>query len=43
VKSTDDAGAGVTGHGARYILGFGFAGVILAFTLFGAYFGLGGR
>ena len=43
VKSTDDARAGVTGQGVRYVLGFGLAGVILAFTVFGVYFGLGGH
>jgi hypothetical protein len=43
VKSTDDARAGVTGQGVRYVLGFGLVGVILAFTVFGVYFGLVGR
>jgi hypothetical protein len=43
VKSTDDARAGATGHGVRYVLGFGLASVILAFLLFGVYFGLGGN
>jgi hypothetical protein len=42
VKSTDDARAGVTGQGVRYVLGFGLAGVILAFLVFGVYFGLAG-
>jgi hypothetical protein len=42
VKSTDDARAGVTGHGVRYVLGFGLAGAVLAFVAFGVYFGLGG-
>ena len=43
VKSTDDARAGVTGHGVRYVLGFGLAGAVLAFVVFGVYFGLGGH
>jgi hypothetical protein len=42
VKSTDDARAGVTGHQVRYVLGFGLAGVVLAFLVLGVYFGLGG-
>ena len=42
VKSTDDARAGVTGHQVRYVLGFGLAGVVLAFVVLGVYFGLGG-
>jgi hypothetical protein len=43
VKSTDAARAGVTGHGVRYVLGFGLAGAVLAFVVFGVYFGLGGH
>jgi hypothetical protein len=43
VKSTDDARAGVTGHGVRYVLGFGLAGAVLAFVVLGVYFGLGGH
>jgi hypothetical protein len=43
VKSTDDARAGVTGHGVRYVLGFGLAGVVLAFLVLSVYFGLGGH
>lgn len=42
VKSTDDARAGVTGHHVRYVLGFGLAGVVLAFVVIAIYFGLGG-
>ena len=42
VTSTDDARAGVTGHNVRYVLGFGLAGVVLAFLIVGIYFGLGG-
>jgi hypothetical protein len=42
VKRTDDARAGVTGHGVRYVLGFGLAGIVLAFVVMAAYFGLGG-
>jgi hypothetical protein len=43
VKSTDEARAGVTGHKVRYVLGFGLAGVILAFLVLGLYFGFGGH
>jgi hypothetical protein len=43
VKSTDDARAGVTGHGVRYVLGLGLAGAVLAFVVLSLYFGLGGR
>jgi hypothetical protein len=42
VKSTDQARAGVTGQGVRYVLGFGLAGVVLAFVVLGLYFSLGG-
>ena len=42
VKSTDDARAGVTGHGVRYVLGFALGGVVLAFVVLGVYFGLCG-
>ena len=42
VKSTDDARGGVTGHQVRYVLGFGLAGIVLAFLVLGVYFGLGG-
>jgi hypothetical protein len=39
VKSADDARAGVTGHGVRYVLGFSLAGaVVLAFVVLGVYF-----
>ncbi len=30
---TVEARAGVTGHNVRYVLGFGLAGVILAFVI----------
>jgi hypothetical protein len=43
VKSSDDARAGVTGQGVRYVLGFGLAGAIVAFVLLSVYFGLGGH
>jgi hypothetical protein len=43
VKSTDDARAGITGHRVRYVPGFGLAGAILGFVVFGVYFGLGGN
>jgi hypothetical protein len=42
VASADDARAGVTGQGVRYVLGFGLGGVILAFLVLGLYFGFGG-
>jgi hypothetical protein len=41
VKSTDDARAGVTGQGVRYVLGFGLVGAIVAFVVLSVYFGLG--
>lgn len=31
VRSTDEARQGVTGHNVRFVLGFGLAGVIVAF------------
>jgi len=43
VKSTDAVRAGVTGHQVRYVLGFGLAGIVLAFLVLGVYFGVGGR
>jgi len=43
VKSTDEARAGVTGQGVRYVLGFALAGAVLAFVVLSVYFGLGGR
>jgi hypothetical protein len=43
VKSADEARAGVTGHGVRYVLGFAIAGALLAFVLLSLYFGLGGH
>jgi hypothetical protein len=39
-KSTNEARAGTTGHGVRYVLGFSLAGVVLAFVILGVYFGL---
>jgi hypothetical protein len=41
VKSTQDARAGVTGQGVRYVLGFGLAGAVLAFVVLSVYFGWG--
>jgi hypothetical protein len=38
VISTDDARAGVTGHHVRYVLGFGLAGIVIAFVILGLYF-----
>ena len=43
VKPTEHARAGVTGQGVRYVLGFGLAGVVLAFVALSVYFGLGGH
>ena len=31
IVSTTEARAGVTGHNVRYVLGFGLAGVVVAF------------
>lgn len=42
VKSTDDARAGVTGQGVRYVLGFGLGAAILAFFVLSFDFGFGG-
>ena len=33
VLSTDEAREGVTGHGVRYVLGFGLAAVVAAFVV----------
>ncbi|MCW5698114.1 MAG: hypothetical protein KIS96_15505 [Bauldia sp.] len=33
VIDADDAREGVTGHGVRYVLGFGLAGVVVAFIM----------
>lgn len=35
------ARGGVTGHHVRYVLGFGLAGIISAFTVMGLLFGFG--
>jgi hypothetical protein len=43
VKSTDEARAGVTGRGVRYVLDFALAAALVAFVLLSFYFGLGGR
>jgi hypothetical protein len=37
-KSADEAREGVVGHNVRYVLGFGVAGVILAFAIVYGYF-----
>jgi hypothetical protein len=42
IKTTDQARAGVTGHGVRYVLGFALAGAVVAFVVIGLYFGFGG-
>jgi Hypoxia induced protein conserved region len=39
--SEDDARGGVTGHHVRYVLAFGLAGIIVALSIIGAYFGFG--
>lgn len=39
VLTGDEARAGVTGHNVRYVLAFGMAGVIAAFTSIAIYFG----
>ena len=39
VISGDDARGGVTGHNARYVLGFGLTGVIAAFAAIAIYAG----
>jgi hypothetical protein len=36
--SGDAARAGVTGHHVRYVLGFGLAGILIAFVILGLYF-----
>jgi hypothetical protein len=43
VRSTDEARAGVTGHGVRYVLGFSLAGAVaLAFLVLVIYLLAGG-
>ncbi|HXN44923.1 MAG TPA: hypothetical protein VN917_11825 [Xanthobacteraceae bacterium] len=37
-KSADEAREGVVGHNVRHMLGFGLAGVILAFAIVYGYF-----
>jgi hypothetical protein len=37
----DKARAGVTGHNVRYVLGFGLAGVVVAFAVVGYLFSQG--
>ena len=39
--STNKARGGVTGHHVRYVLGFGLAGIIVAFIIVGGLFGFG--
>ncbi len=38
VESATEARQGVTGHNVRYVLGFGLAGVIVAFALIYIYY-----
>jgi hypothetical protein len=38
--STTAARQGVTGHNVRYVLGFGLAGVVVAFLIVGTYMGM---
>lgn len=33
VRSANEARDGVTGHNVRYVLGFGLAGVVIAFAI----------
>jgi hypothetical protein len=33
VRSANEAREGVTGHNVRYVLGFGLAGVVVAFAI----------
>jgi hypothetical protein len=41
VLSKDAARQAVTGHNARYVLGFGLAGVVVAFVvIYAIYFGI---
>lgn len=37
-KSADEAREGVVGHNVCYMLGFGLAGVVLAFAIVYGYF-----
>jgi len=39
--STTKVRGGVTGHHVRYVLGFGLAGIIVAFIILGGLFGFG--
>jgi hypothetical protein len=39
-KSPTDARQGETGHHMRYVLGISLVGIVAAFVLIGAYFGL---
>ena len=40
VENATEARAGVTGHNVRYVLGFGIAGVVIAFAIiFAVYWG----
>ena len=41
VLNTTEARDGVTGHNVRYVLGFGLAGVVLAFFVAGVLAGHG--
>ena len=38
---TNRARGAVTGHHVRYVLGFGLAGIIVAFIIMGVVFGFG--
>jgi hypothetical protein len=40
-KNTVRTRGGVTGHNVRYVLGFGLAGVIVAFLAIWIYFSMG--
>jgi hypothetical protein len=42
-KSTEEARAGVTGQGVRYVLGLSLGGAVLAFLIISVYFGWAGH
>ena len=42
-KSTEEARAGVTGQGVRYVLGLSLGGAVVAFLIISVYFGWAGH
>jgi hypothetical protein len=42
-KSTEEARAGVTRQGVRYVLGLSLGGAVLAFLIISVYFGWAGH